>query len=355
MSFLEHQNAFTQQVISAVSDIIYILDIDSGQMVFLNSNITEVLYHDQPHTSETLLFKEALQPDDRQKWDDHIQTCISLKDGQICEIEIRLKVREGQFRWFRIRNLVFTRNKEGKASQLTGIIKLVEKEGAPEKTFLSLIAGDYLETLRQLYVSLELIIRTDARQLSHSSRGQLRRGQSMVQKLNLLTGDIVSYATANDSNIGKEAVNLDHILDGVLLDNAGKIAAVDALIDRSPLPIIRGYTLQLSLLFRHLLLQSTKFAQKDRPFVIKIFSWQHDTTTSSQPEPAYINVVFRDNGSGFDPAEKENIFDISYQGSLKGGGAGLTIAKRIMEMHGGFITADSIPREGSEFRCYFPA
>jgi signal transduction histidine kinase len=354
MFFPDQQNIFTQEVISAISDIIYVLDTDSRQMIFLNSKIADTLYQEQPLNNETILFHSAIHEEDRQKWDDHIRTCLTLKDGQICEIEIRLKIKEGNYRWFRIRNLIFSRNKEGRPSQLTGIITLVEKEGAPQTTFLSLIASDYLETLRQLYVSLEFIIKTDAPQLSHSSRAQLRRSRSMVQKLNLLTGDIVSYATANDTSRGKETVNLDHILDAILRENTERINTADLFIDRSPLPIIQGFPAQIALLFRHILLQQIKFKPEDRPFAIKIFSWQAEQKTPPLPEQDYINIIFRDNGTGFDPAEKESIFDISYQGSLKGGGAGLTIAKRIMEMHGGFITADSIPRQGSEFRCYFP-
>ena len=70
-------------------------------------------------------------------------------------------------------------------------------------------------------------------------------------------------------------------------------------------------------------------------------------------------ALVADNGNGFDPADREKIFGMSYQGldktKHKSPGAGLTIVKRIMEIHGGFIMADSIPGEGSALTCYFPA
>jgi signal transduction histidine kinase len=38
----------------------------------------------------------------------------------------------------------------------------------------------------------------------------------------------------------------------------------------------------------------------------------------------------------------------------KGSGMGLAICKKIMDIHGGFILAESIPGNGAVFSCYFP-
>jgi signal transduction histidine kinase len=38
----------------------------------------------------------------------------------------------------------------------------------------------------------------------------------------------------------------------------------------------------------------------------------------------------------------------------KGSGIGLAICRKIMDIHGGFIIAESTPGDGAHFHCYFP-
>ena len=65
----------------------------------------------------------------------------------------------------------------------------------------------------------------------------------------------------------------------------------------------------------------------------------------------------RDNGAGFDPAYRDRIFKPFERLNGKqfpGSGLGLTLAKRIVEQHGGQIWAESTPGDGSTFRFSLP-
>ncbi len=75
---------------------------------------------------------------------------------------------------------------------------------------------------------------------------------------------------------------------------------------------------------------------------------------------AVLEVV--DTGSGFDPADAERLFERFYQAdtsrtrSSAGSGIGLTIARAIVQAHGGTLTAASDgPRTGARFRIRLPA
>jgi len=50
-----------------------------------------------------------------------------------------------------------------------------------------------------------------------------------------------------------------------------------------------------------------------------------------------FNLIISDNGRGFDNADKDKLFDIFYTTKESGTGLGLTIIKRIVEMHNGSI------------------
>ena len=69
----------------------------------------------------------------------------------------------------------------------------------------------------------------------------------------------------------------------------------------------------------------------------------------------YIEIIIKDNGEGFDKEELRNIFKRFYRGkSLKNGiGVGLSIAKKIIELQNGFITAENSEKGGAKFNIRF--
>jgi signal transduction histidine kinase/ActR/RegA family two-component response regulator len=71
----------------------------------------------------------------------------------------------------------------------------------------------------------------------------------------------------------------------------------------------------------------------------------------------YVKLAVKDNGCGMDEATKVKIFDPYFTTKEKGVGTGLglAVAHSIVKKHGGAITVDSVPGQGSEFTLYFPA
>jgi PAS domain S-box-containing protein len=69
----------------------------------------------------------------------------------------------------------------------------------------------------------------------------------------------------------------------------------------------------------------------------------------------YVKITIVDQGVGMSPNILEKIFDPYFTTKEKGTGLGLSICFSIVKRHGGLITADSKPGEGSTFRIYLPA
>jgi signal transduction histidine kinase len=67
-----------------------------------------------------------------------------------------------------------------------------------------------------------------------------------------------------------------------------------------------------------------------------------------------------DEGIGIPPAERERIFEKFYRvgrsetQGRRGSGVGLALVKHIVEAHGGRVTVDSRPGEGSRFTLHLP-
>lgn len=76
--------------------------------------------------------------------------------------------------------------------------------------------------------------------------------------------------------------------------------------------------------------------------------------------PGYVKVSIIDNGVGIPQKDLEHIFERFYQVESHltrkhgGMGLGLSVAKSMIEMHGGMISVDSVPDKGSNFTVLLP-
>ena len=69
----------------------------------------------------------------------------------------------------------------------------------------------------------------------------------------------------------------------------------------------------------------------------------------------YVVVSVRDEGVGIDDDKLARVFDPYFTTKESGSGLGLTVAYSIITQHGGYISADSTPGQGTTFRVYLPA
>ena len=101
----------------------------------------------------------------------------------------------------------------------------------------------------------------------------------------------------------------------------------------------------------NLLSNARKYAPKDSCITVKIERLRDEAAISIE-----------DRGVGIPPEKLAHIFERFYRvpeidvqtGSSAGVGLGLYIAQKIIEQHGGRISASSVPGEGSTFTIYLP-
>jgi signal transduction histidine kinase len=72
----------------------------------------------------------------------------------------------------------------------------------------------------------------------------------------------------------------------------------------------------------------------------------------SDETPA-IEIAIEDNGGGIDPALIDRLFEPYVTSKAKGTGLGLAIVKKIIEEHGGIITAENAT-QGARFTARLP-
>ena len=145
-------------------------------------------------------------------------------------------------------------------------------------------------------------------------------------------------------------------------DLEARIEQVNGRVEVGELPTVDADPLQVRQLMQNLIGNSLKYQRPDVPPVVSIYeSSSHARTparTRNAPPGPYCQILVEDNGIGFDEIYAEKIFTIFQRlhgrTEYEGTGVGLAVCRKIVERHGGTITARSTPGKGSTFMVTLP-
>jgi light-regulated signal transduction histidine kinase (bacteriophytochrome) len=227
--------------------------------------------------------------------------------------------------------------------------KQLEKANNELAAFTYFTGRDIKEPLKQVYTSIEMLIRKEAATMTNLSRGNLRKTQGSLNKINLMLDDILTVSATTTHNTSPEMVELDDVLAVAKSKLKRKIEESGARITSERLPSIPGYPHMLETLFIHLIDNAIKFQPDNKVPVL---------TVGSERSGRYFRLSFRDNGIGFEQNDTQKIFELFgklHNHKYHGSGIGLTVCKKICEAHDGYIQATSKPGEGTVIDCFFPA
>jgi signal transduction histidine kinase len=116
-----------------------------------------------------------------------------------------------------------------------------------------------------------------------------------------------------------------------------------------PLPEATVDPGQLAQVFQNLVGNALKFRSTASPAI----------EIDAVPAAGGLQILVRDNGIGFDPQYRERIFEVFQRlhgpGRFPGTGIGLALCRKIIEQHGGQISADATPGHGAVFQFTLPA
>src|SRR5690606_30495820 len=182
-----------------------------------------------------------------------------------------------------------------------------------------------------------------------------------AHRMSLLIKSVLNYSRLSHNNELFIPVDLNTILAHVKTDFELMIAEKDAVIQADPLPVIQGIPLQLSQLFSNLIGNSLKFTETKPIITITskiVTTDQIINKPKGLPKEKYLALCFSDNGIGFEQQYEKQIFTIFQRlhgkQEFPGTGIGLSLCKKIVENHKGFITAKGELGKGASFYIYLP-
>jgi PAS domain S-box-containing protein len=119
---LEENKYFLQKIINTSPNIIYIYDLETDKITYINSEVTNKIgYTSEEITSmESSFFPTVIHADDLQKVKNHTRKYAEAQDGDIYEIEYRLKHKNGEYLHFSMQEGIFLKDGNNQVKQIIG-------------------------------------------------------------------------------------------------------------------------------------------------------------------------------------------------------------------------------------------
>jgi signal transduction histidine kinase len=215
--------------------------------------------------------------------------------------------------------------------------------------FFANITHELKTPLTMMLAPLELMIDGQLGNVSEAQRSTLASIQRSGIKLLRLIGDLLDLSKLEESRVRLRVD--EHDLVAYL---RGLIAQIEPLAQRKSLEVRFSSAVEqcdvacdierIERVFVNLLSNATKFTPP-----------RGTVTVTLVDEGRSVRVDFRDTGIGFPPEMAEKIFhrfvqvDMAETRKFGGTGIGLALAKELVELHGGSISAESAAGEGATF------
>ncbi len=223
---------------------------------------------------------------------------------------------------------------QGALSRLT--VEL-QRSNADLERFAVAVSSDLREPLQVGASLLDLLADRHGAGLDAEGREVLDDARAGLRELTGLVSEVLARTRSATGAREHQLVALGDALAAAKVQLAGELAAADPTLTADPLPTVTGNPWSLQQVFVHLLQSALR--RSDEPVAIHI--------GVSRRELAWV-ISTTDDGPPVDPADLPRLFSLfGRPGDLDAAEAGLAIARRTIEQHGGIIWMEPAPGRGT--------
>lgn len=261
-----------------------------------------------------------------------------------------------------IRDITQQKNNQLELEQKT---QELERSNANLEEFAYAASHDLKEPIRKIFTFSDRLKLRLKDKLSEDEVQIFERMENATRRMNTLIDDLLSYSHVSHGTSAIEQIDLNQEVLMVLEDLEVEIQEKKAEIKLDPLPVIQGNHQQIQQLFQNLIGNALKYCKPGTPpnisigaKVVKGLETPLPLSLDDQQKQFHF-IEVRDNGIGFEQQDAERIFNVFTRlhgnAEYKGTGVGLSIVRKVVQNHKGYIWAEGKPNEGAAFKMLFPA
>lgn len=228
--------------------------------------------------------------------------------------------------------------------------------------FAYIASHDLQEPLRKILMFIS-ILEQQYPSLPEDVVVMLTKIGTSSDRMKTLIHDLLAYSYLSNDTALFVNTDLNIVLKNILIDFELLIKQKNVDLRISALPVINAIPLQMNQLFYNLISNALKFSKGNVQPVLEITSKKLTPSQVARhpvlnKELSWHEIIFKDNGIGFNQKYDKKIFTIFQRlhtnADYKGTGIGLAISHKIVENHGGIIFAKSKVQEGATFHIIVP-
>ncbi len=286
------------------------------------------------------------------------------------DVDITLAHKDGSYRLFNASGVPEI-NSEGEVEAIVGFLKDITEHRILEAqlrhsqkmeavgNLAGGIAHDFNNILQAIlgYVQI-LLMKKDS---SDPDYNFLREIQTMAEKGADLTKRLLLFGKRVESELRPVSLNqLVEQVTKILKETIPRMIHIETDFSKDP-GIINADPVQLEQVLMNLGINARDAMPDGGRLLFKTekihLDWEQCKAYPPLKPGDYVLLTVSDTGLGMTREIMDHIFEpfFTTKESGKGTGLGLSIVYRIVKNHGGYITCDSIPGQGTTFKVFFPA
>ncbi|WP_417886325.1 PAS domain S-box protein [Zunongwangia sp.] len=224
-------------------------------------------------------------------------------------------------------------------TQKESLLKNLEQQNEHLNEYAHIVSHDLKSPLRNISALLSWTKEDFREKLGETSLMNLDLIQERVEKMDHLIENILKYSSIEEGNIQRQEIDVNELVNEIL-----KLIYIPKHINIEivqHLPTIIGDRTKIQQVFQNLLSNAVNYTDKENGIVEIDFS---ENTT-------HFIFSIKDNGIGIAKEHHEKIFKIfnSLGTNEKSTGIGLSIVKKVIDLHKGTIWLDSEVGKGTIF------
>jgi light-regulated signal transduction histidine kinase (bacteriophytochrome) len=249
--------------------------------------------------------------------------------------------------------------------RLEHLVEDLKRSNANLEEFAYAASHDMQEPIRKIQFFSDRLQAELGNALSERQQHLFQRLQNASDRMRTLIDDLLTYSRVSRGSLEFTEVDLNQKLQLVLGDLELQVQEKHAQIHADNLPVVKGNSRQLQQLFQNIINNALKYSKENEPSRIDIF---YELVRGMEVKPELPSeegnkkfhlIIIRDNGIGFKQNDAERIFNVFTRlhgaSEYKGTGVGLSIARKVIENHKGYVWAESEPGKGAAFKILLPA
>ncbi|TMP37456.1 PAS domain-containing protein [Pseudoalteromonas rubra] len=352
---LRDSQQFLQRIIDSAVCGLYLFDLTQQTNVKINRRYTHLLGYTLQELENCNLM-ELFHPQERPLLDAHMKEVVSSQSGDLIPLKYRFKHKQGHWVWCYSLDTIVTRDEQGNPelmlgtfvdiTEQTNLLRELQESNASLEHFAFIASHDLQEPLRKISAFSDSLSLRLAPALKEDDKAcfEMDRLLDATQRMRTMIQDLLKLSRLNAHQLKLTRVSLNSLITEACDQLSFIIEESHAQIECDnpdcELEVDASLFIQV---WQNLIANSIKFCADDKAPCVRITIQREGTT---------LMLHYQDNGIGVPEQFRQQIFEPFrrlHGDSHKGSGIGLSLCKKIVDLHGGQITCIDSEHAGAHF------